>query len=178
MDTHPNHVLLCGIKVPVHYTGVAAAAFCGIWGGSIMVPMHWCPQEEKGSHFLISFAIGATTINVALWILRYMYLTAYHASPVTAYYSLPSFHLQKMWLPGGTSGILWSIGNFCSIISVQHLGEGVGYSVVQASMLVSGLWGIFYFHEIQKTQTIVKWLLSASLTVFGILFLSYEHHEK
>jgi len=58
------------------------------------------------------------------------------------------------------------------------LGEGVGYSVVQASMLVSGLWGIFYYKEIEGRETISKWFLSASITVLGILLLSYEHHEK
>lgn len=82
-----------------------------------------------------------------------------------------------MWLAGGTSGTLWSIGNFFSIISVEHLGEGVGYSVVQASMLVSGLWGIFFFREIKDAITISKWFVSAVLTLSGILLLSYEHHE-
>jgi glucose uptake protein GlcU len=82
-----------------------------------------------------------------------------------------------MWLSGGASGTLWSIGNFFSIISVEHLGEGVGYSVVQASMLISGLWGICFFHEIVDVCTITKWFVSAGLTVSGIVLLSYEHHE-
>jgi hypothetical protein len=46
------------------------------------------------------------------------------------------------------------------------------------SRLVSGLWGIFYFHEIEGTDTIAKWFTSASVTVLGILLLSFEHHEK
>jgi hypothetical protein len=36
-----------------------------------------------------------------------------------------------MWLQGCTSGLLWSIGNFFSVISVENLGEGIGYSVIQ-----------------------------------------------
>jgi hypothetical protein len=43
---------------------------------------------------------------------------------------------------------------------------------------VSGLWGIFYFHEVEGAATIAKWFLSASVTVLGILLLSIEHHEK
>jgi hypothetical protein len=43
---------------------------------------------------------------------------------------------------------------------------------------VSGLWGIFYFKEVKGAMTIAKWLLSATLTVMGILLLSYQHHEK
>uniref|UniRef100_A0A6T6DR75 EamA domain-containing protein n=1 Tax=Craspedostauros australis TaxID=1486917 RepID=A0A6T6DR75_9STRA len=172
-----SHVSIFGFMVPRYYTGVAASAFCGIWGGSIMVPMHWAPPDQKGSHYLISFAIGASTINILLWVIRYAYLVGHHRSMGKAYYALPSFHLGTMWLPGGASGMLWSIGNFCSIVSVEYLGEGVGYSVVQASMLVSGLWGIFYFREIKGISRISCWFLSGALTVFGILSLSYEHGE-
>lgn len=43
---------------------------------------------------------------------------------------------------------------------------------------VSGLWGIFYFKEVEGAITISKWFLSALLAVLGILLLSYEHHEK
>jgi hypothetical protein len=100
-----------------------------------MVPMQWCPPEEKGTHYLISFAIGATAVNIALWVIRFLYLWQRYSCPSKAYHALPSFHFRKMWLAGGTSGLLWSIGNFCSIISVEFLGEGVGYSVVQSAIL-------------------------------------------
>jgi uncharacterized membrane protein (DUF441 family) len=48
-----------------------------------------------------------------------------------------------MWLPGGgLAGLLWSIGNVSSILSVAYLGgEGVGYSIVQSQLVVAGLWG-------------------------------------
>lgn len=61
------------------------------------------------------------------------------------------------------------------IISVTYLGQGVGYSFTQASMLISGLWGIFRFKEIEGHDRILKWLSSASVAVMGILWLSYEH---
>jgi drug/metabolite transporter (DMT)-like permease len=157
---------------------LAALVFTGIWGGSIMVPMHFAPKVDKGLGYLISFAIGAAIVNLSLWIIRYLYLCYLYSCAKEAYHALPSFHLRKMWLYGGACGILWSIGNFFSILAVQHLGEGVGYSATQASMLVSGLWGIFYFKEIEGFKTISKWLLSASITVVGILLLSYEHHQK
>ena len=50
--------------------------------------------------------------------------------------------------------------------------------ILQFLCAVSGLWGIFWFKEVQGFETIAKWFLSATLTVFGILLLSYEHHEK
>ena len=97
--------------------------------------MKFAPPDAKGLGYLISFAIGAAVVNLSLWIFRYMYLFQRYGSLFRAYQALPSFHLRKMWLYGGTCGTLWSIGNFFSIISVEFLGEGVGYSVVQASML-------------------------------------------
>mmetsp|Transcript_15240 Transcript_15240/g.37432 ORF Transcript_15240/g.37432 Transcript_15240/m.37432 type:complete len:393 (+) Transcript_15240:184-1362(+) len=173
-----THTICCGMKVQKRTLGILSAMFTGIYGGSIMAPMKFAPPDAKGTHFLISFAIGAAIVNLCMWVIRYLFLCQRHGSLSGAYDALPSFHFRKMWLPGSACGTLWSIGNFFATISVQFLGEGVGYSVVQASMLVSGLWGIFYFKEIEGRETISKWFLSASITVLGILLLSYEHHEK
>jgi hypothetical protein len=130
-----THVICCGMKWQRRTLGILSAMFTGIYGGSIMVPMKWAPADDKGVGYVISFSIGATLVTVALWIFRYLYLCQRHCSFTKAYYALPSFHFRKMWLYGGTCGLLWSIGNFFSIISVEYLGEGVGYSVVQSSML-------------------------------------------
>ncbi|CAB9519490.1 expressed unknown protein [Seminavis robusta] len=158
--------------------GIMGAVFNGVWGGSIMAPMKWCHDDKtSGAGYLISFGIGAAVVTTFLWILRLVATYHRHASITEAYRALPSFHWKIMWCAGGTSGLLWSTGNFFSILSVYYLGEGVGYSVVQAGMLVSGLWGILYFHEIKGAATIAKWLASASITICGIILLSYEHHK-
>jgi glucose uptake protein GlcU len=140
--------------------------------------MKFCKADTKGTHYLISFAIGSSLVTLAFWIIRYWYNVFQCKSMVKAYSNLPSFHIRTMWLAGGLSGTLWSIGNFFSLISVFYLGEGVGYPLVQTSILVSGLWGIFYFKEVTGTERISKWFLSSLMTIFGILLLSYEHHEK
>lgn len=158
--------------------GVLAAIFNGVYGGSIMVPMKWAPSNASGAAYVISFAFGASIVTIGLWAGRYVYLYQRHCSHSAAYMKLPSFHFRKLWFHGGLCGLLWSIGNFFSIISVQYLGEGVGYSVIQANMLIGGLWGIFYFQEIEGQWTIFKWFISASCAVVGILLLSYEHHAS
>jgi glucose uptake protein GlcU len=168
--------IMCGRKVPKRTLGIASAAFCGLWGGSIMVPMHFAPANTSGIGYAISFGIGASVITVNIWIVRFWYNVCLTKSLVKAYQSLPSFHFKVMWVAGPTSGLIWSIGNFFSLLSVEFLGEGVGYSVIQAGMLVSGLWGIFYYREIIGIGKICKWLSSAVLTVSGIVLLSYEHH--
>ncbi|KAG7339660.1 drug/metabolite transporter superfamily protein [Nitzschia inconspicua] len=170
----------CGrMRVSERTLGILAAMiFTGMWGGSILVPMHYAPSVNNGLGYLFSFAVGASLVNLSLWMVRYSYCCCWYSSLRKAYSALPSFHFRTMWLYGGICGLLWSIGNFCSILAVQYLGQGVGYSATQASMLVSGLWGINYFHEIKGTETILKWYGSAMVTVVGILLLSYEHHQK
>ena len=155
--------------------GLAGACFNGIWGGSIMAPMHFASENTSGLGYAISFAIGASLVCLSMWACRFLYHYYRTRSVVVAFAALPSFHLRVMWIPGGIAGTLWSLGNICSMLSVQGLGEGVGYSVVQASMLVSGLWGIFFFKEVSGTMTIIRWFLFALFTITGILLLSYEH---
>jgi glucose uptake protein GlcU len=175
----PPSVLCCGcIKVQRRTLGIMSAVFSGVYGGSIMVPMKFAPKLQNGLGFLISFAIGATLVTIALWVLRYVYLCQVHCSFSRGYKELPPLHFRKMWLYGGSCGLIWSVGNFCSILAVENLGEGVGYSLTQTRILVSGLWGIFYFNEIEGCQTISKWCASAMVAVLGIILLSYEHHEK
>jgi len=167
-------------RVQERILGIAAAiVFTGIWGGSIMVPMQFAPTDDKGLPYLTSFAIGATVVTLSFWVFRYLYLCHKHSYAFdAAYQALPSFHFSKMWPYGCSCGLLWSIGNFFSIVAVENLGEGIGYSASQSSMLVSGLWGIFYFKEIEGADAILKWYASASVTALGIILLSYEHHEK
>jgi glucose uptake protein GlcU len=140
--------------------------------------MKYAPPNAAGATYVISFSIGATIVTAVLWCGRYIYLCQRCGSFSTAYELLPSFHFRQMWLAGGLCGLLWSIGNFFSILSVKYLGEGVGYSIVQLNLLVSGVWGIVYFGEVQGTATIAKWFGSAVIAVVGILLLSYEHHVK
>lgn len=102
--------VVCGVKITKRHWGMLSAVFCGVWGGSIMAPMKWCKSDTKGTHYLLSFAIGASIVTLALWLLRYLWNVVYYQSFSQAYYSLPSFHVKVMWLPGGISGLLWSIG--------------------------------------------------------------------
>jgi len=179
-DLAPTVTMCWGyLKIQERILGILAAlVVTGLWGGSMMVPMQFAPTDEKGLPYLTSFAIGASVVTLFLWFVRYLYLWHKHSySASAAYNALPSFHFRKMWPYGCTCGLLWSIGNFFSILAVENLGEGVGYSATQASMLVSGVWGIFYFGEIEGTGAILKWNAAASVTVIGILLLSYEHHE-
>jgi len=173
---NPEDVMLGGRYWSRRNLGIACAIFNGLWGGSIMVPMHFAGSNTKGLGYVISFGIGALLVTIFLWCLRYMYnLYLYETDFDKAYKALPSLHLREMWFTGALCGSLWEIANVGSIISVQFLGEAVGYSVVQSALLVSGLWGIFWFHEIRGQLIIMLWLASSLVTLLGVLLLSNEH---
>lgn len=178
-ELHKDDGVVCcyGIFLSRRNLGIIGAVINGAWGGNNVIPMHYAKaQGFYGAGYLISFSCGAMIVTIAMWILRYLFCL-YRARGDTkqAYDSLPSFHFKEMWLQGFLAGSLYSLGNFCTLITVSILGQGVGFSFIQTSMLISGLWGIFYFNEIQGTAIIVKWLLSSLVTVIGILCLSYEH---
>eukprot|EP00540_Astrosyne_radiata_P023487 CAMPEP_0116842064 /NCGR_PEP_ID=MMETSP0418-20121206/11298_1 /TAXON_ID=1158023 /ORGANISM="Astrosyne radiata, Strain 13vi08-1A" /LENGTH=369 /DNA_ID=CAMNT_0004472611 /DNA_START=317 /DNA_END=1424 /DNA_ORIENTATION=- len=144
--------------------GILGAFLNGTWGGLNLVPLHFAKQQGfGGAAYLISFACGSMMVNTVLWIGYFFYfLYKRHGDVPQALYSLPDWHLEQLWLPGLLAGILYSLGNFGSILSVTYLGQGVGFSLCQTQILVSGLWGIFYYKEIKGRQIITKWFLSAA----------------
>lgn len=160
--------------------GILGAVINGTWGGTNMIPLHYASLEGYGgAGYTISFAIGASLVTLSMWLLRFLYhVYRTRGSFRKAYEALPSFHLREMWWSGFLSGSLYSLGNFCSILAVTYLGQGVGYSFTQMSMLVSGLWGIFFFKEIKGADLIVRWILAAAVTICGIIWLSYEHEGE
>jgi hypothetical protein len=111
----------------------------GLLAASIMVPLHYAPTNStQGLGYSMSFGIAAMIVIVIAWLLRWMILAVQCRSVVEGYLSLPSFHFQEMLQPGMLAGLLYSIGNLCGIVSVQNLGDFMGYSLNQSSMIISG----------------------------------------
>mmetsp|Transcript_55666 Transcript_55666/g.166757 ORF Transcript_55666/g.166757 Transcript_55666/m.166757 type:complete len:111 (+) Transcript_55666:1219-1551(+) len=107
--------------------------------------------------------------------LRFCYHLHSLGSVVAAYDELPAFHVRIMWRPGCLSGFLYSIGNISGILAITALGDFMGYSLGQGSLIVSGLWGIFFYKEVQYIGDLVGWFASAFVMLGGILWLGYEH---
>jgi len=172
-----KRIPLCGGHLTKRQLGILAAVFNGLWGGTNMIPLHYAAHNGYGGpSYVISFACGSVLITALCWAMRFLLeLYRLDGAIVKAYHALPSFYVRQIALPCFLSGTLYSGGNFFCIIAVTYLGQGVGYSFVQASMLISGLWGIFRFKEIEGRGRIINWLLSACVAISGILWLSYEH---
>lgn len=144
--------------------GVAAAIFNGVWGGASLVPSHF--SEIQGVHFVISFGIGALIANVLIMIAYFFYKSSQGEE-------MPPAHFRVMLVPGFLSGMLWAGGNFCSLYAVSTLGQGVGYSLVQASVMVSGLWGILYYKEMAG-EPILYWAFACLICGMGVAGLALE----
>lgn len=111
---------------------------------------------NDGNEVKVPLTPNKPIVTVALWIMRFLFEFYRHDFRIgMAYNSLPSFYIKQMWFQGCLSGILYSGGNFMCIISVTFLGQGVGYSFTQCSMLIS-LWGIYCFKEIEGRDRILK----------------------
>ena len=64
------------------------------------------------------------------------------------------------------------------MLSVSFFGQGIGMSIGQSSLVVSGLWGIFYFKEVVRSSKIVSWFASAIITIAGVYVLCREHKDS
>lgn len=159
------------------HLGILGAVFDGAYGGSILVPMHFASPEMRGLSYVGSFAIGCLVVVCCVWMLRYLICCIQTKSFLDGFYALPSFHLSTVGPNAALSGLIWSVGNISSILSVALLGQGVGYSIVQSQLLVAGLWGVFWFREVRGTAAILRWMLFAFVTVAGIVMLSLEHRK-
>jgi glucose uptake protein GlcU len=161
--------------------GILGAVFNGAWGGMNLIPLHYAKERERlsGASYVVSFAGGALIVNSAMFGLLVLYHVAVDKdSWATAIGRLPKWHVREMGGRGLLAGLLYSVGNFASIVAVTYLGQGTGYSACQMQLLVSGLWGVFYFREIKSTPTIVKWFLSAATALVGVLWLAYERESS
>lgn len=166
---------LC-MDIPRSFAGISGAVINGISGGIQFVPLKLVTRDdEKGLSFIMSFGIGAVIVVTCLWILRYLGLVCRSKSFSKAYGELPSFHLRVMMVPGCTAGFLWAIGNLGTTIAVTYLGDGVGLSLSSAALVVSGLWGIFYYKEITDRRKICLWFICAAISTYSIVKICQEH---
>lgn len=79
-------------------------------------------------------------------------------------------------MPGMIAGLTWSAGNVASIVAVLHLGEALGYSACQASLVISGLWGIVYFREVDGCDALI-WMGFALLCAASLAMLGMQMHS-
>jgi glucose uptake protein GlcU len=178
-------VIICSRRLAStrRQAGILSAVWNGVLNGSALLPLHYAKEQGFGGlSYMISFGTGSLITLCVLWILlfayNYHYTQQQHKGKAVSirqsFETMPTFYFKEIGPRGILAGSLSSLETFGSILATTILGQGVGNSLVQSKILISGLWGIFWFKEIKEPDAIRKWFLSATLSVACILWLSYE----
>lgn len=148
--------------------GIAFAVLNGVLGGCISVPLKIAQNNgtKTGINFVISFGIGVAIVTTVLWILLFI-------SKGCKFSKLPSIHFNVTLIPGLMAGTLWAIGNFLSMYAVLKIGVAVAYPLAQASMIVSGGFGVFYYKEVKGRDSII-WMGFVLLCTGGMSLLGWS----
>ena len=134
-------------------------------------------MDEEFNNFgswMISFGFGAALVTTVL-----LGAFAIASTRKSLGVSFPSPQLRVMAVPGSIAGISWSIANFCGtaaakIESNASGGDAVAYVAMMCiQLVVSGLWGIFWYREVRGLQAVV-WAVAALWTMVFMALLSLE----
>lgn len=103
-------------------------------------------------------------------------------------FTRPQMHASRCFLPAALSGVLWNTGFVgVTLALIPDWGLSVGGPCSQACLLVSGLWGVFFFREVRPlgsglhAVSLAYWIL---LVLIGTLsghihrFLAHPHHRR
>lgn len=142
--------------------GLVWACFVGLFGGSILVPLHYTPKDQAGLVFIPSFGIGALAGSSLAYTFQYLF-SAEENRPV---------HSKIAFGPGLLSGALWNCGNLLSLISISNLGYNVAYPILQCAVFVSGLWGILVWKEITDVSTVIVFFSGGFILICGAIMLA------
>ena len=85
---------------------------------------------------------------------------------------IPSLQVRVASGPALLTGLLWSAGNFLSIYAVNYLGLSLGWPLVQCQLIVSSLWAILYYREINGWKTIAIFVASTACILAGVFVLA------
>jgi len=86
----------------------------------------------------------------------------------------PKWEIKRTLWAGLVSGSVWQIGNVCQVIAQSYylLPYAIAYPIFQASLVLSGILGIFVFHEITGASSIATFFLCATIVVGGSVVLA------
>ncbi len=141
--------------------GVIYALLVGCFGGSMLAPLAFVPPEFsgiKGIGFVPSFGTGSVITGTLIVIIFWIYKG-----------EAPKWEVERTLWAGLVSGNVWNFGNLCQVIAQSYYGlpYAIAYPIFQASLVASGLLGIYVFNEIRGNAAICFFFLSAIIVVVG-----------
>lgn len=140
--------------------GIAAAVLAGVLGGLVLIPMKF--SAVQGLDYLPSMGLGVAAAMPCPLLLH---------SVVPVGLAGRAQH-RAAALPGFVSGVIWNVGNGCSMVAVQMVGLAVAYPIMQAGLFVAAVWGILLFNELPGSSARLKFLLDGCIVLAGVVLLS------
>ncbi|CAM6002628.1 unnamed protein product [Sphagnum balticum] len=140
--------------------GYVFCALTGVVDGSLMVPFKLSLASTTSSsssssssaveslRYSASLGLVSAAVAPAL-LLLYMLLCV---SPARRDAVLNREALRVAFFPGVSSGTLWATANIMSVTATAHLGIRVGFPLTQTCVLVTALWGVCYFKELDLSS--------------------------
>lgn len=144
--------------------GLLCAGMVGVFGGSILAPAHYSSQHGLG--FVPSFGIGCAVMGPIVVVVNSL-LTG----------KWPNFKSRADLFIGASagmaSGVVWNMGNVANLFAIEGLQYAVANTLVQCSLFVGGLWGVFVFGEI-RGMALVVFFVSSGILIAGAALLAAQ----
>jgi glucose uptake protein GlcU len=153
------------INVTGYPLGLIASVATGVFGGLVLGPMYYAPEEAKGVQYIPSMALGVVISSPIITALM-IYVSGHRWS----------LHTTSAALPGILSGFIWNAGNALSIIATMSSGVGlaVAYPIMQAGLFVAGLWGIILFNELKLVREQITYWIGGVVLIVGATLLAFS----
>jgi len=156
--------------------GIICAVINGVLAGSIFVPMEF--SDLEGLEYAVSYASGQLFTLSLSWFVRYLYnVYILDGSFSKGLQELQNIDFIGTLIPGLLSAIIWEGSHISKIMTVAYVGLGVGLTMIQAAIVISGLWGIVYFKEMNSLFKSFVWFTSAVLIMIEASILGFEHDD-
>lgn len=131
--------------------GIIAATIAGIFFASQLVPLKIA--KLTSAEFFFPMSVGILLFGIGFALYKKVKFT--------------SKEVGKSLLCGG----MWSVGNLLSIVAVSILGLAKGLPLTQSSLLISAMWGLFYFKEITKSSQVRQVIIGSIVLLSGVIIL-------
>lgn len=140
-----------GLKDGSKKKGLAFFVIAGIIWGSIYVP----PLSFKmpARSIIPSMMLGVFLSGLVLFLIRRRF------QPSNASNSI-------------LSGMLWATGNVAATLAIDLIGIALAGPLPQLAMLVSVVWGTFYFKEVEGNNKILRMIVGGLILVLGAILLA------
>jgi len=162
-------------RIPPAYKsmiGVGLSLLSGLLYGVNMVPMTLWDQQQK----LDGIKPGPLDFVLSQFTGIYLYSTAVFI--VYCIFNRPPKIYPSAVLPSIISGAMWGIAQCGLMAATSILGYAVGFPIGAAGpLLVSSLWSVLYFREIQGARNLLLLGGSFVFLLTGIILLALSDHK-